>query len=99
MVISFAGSEGAVPRPVEDACNVLSRQSEASPDKWKKIIRNGLINDTRVRIASMVGADPEDLVFIPSSSHSIDTVLHNFEWTSDDVILHSAFQAFIYYRI
>ena len=46
----------------------------------------------------MVGADPEDLVFLPSSSHSIDMVLNNFEWASDDVILHCAFQAFIYYR-
>lgn len=57
------------------------------------------MNDTRLRIAAMVGADPEDLVFLPSSSHSIDMVLNNFEWASDDVILHCAFQAFIYYRI
>ena len=94
----FSGSEGALPIPVQLACNALERQAEESPDKWKKVIREPLTEATRQRLAPLLGASPDELVFVTTTSHSIDMVLSNFEWCSEDTIVyrglstHPAFQ-------
>ncbi|KAJ2932368.1 hypothetical protein H1R20_g4686, partial [Candolleomyces eurysporus] len=82
------GSEGALPLPVQLACDALSRQAEESPDKWKKVIRGPLTEATRQRIAPLLGANPDELVFVTTTSHSIDMVLSNFEWSSEDTIVY-----------
>jgi selenocysteine lyase/cysteine desulfurase len=84
----FLGSEGALPLPVQLACDALARQAEESPDKWKKIIRGPLTEATRQRLAPLLGTSPDELVFVATTSHSIDMVLNNFEWTSEDTIVY-----------
>ncbi len=41
----------------------------------------------RVSIAGLVGAEDDEIVFVPNASTGINTVLRNFEWREGDVII------------
>lgn len=49
----------------------------------------GQLGSVRRRLASMVGAGPDEIVIVPSALHGVDTVLRNFEWNEGDVIIGS----------
>lgn len=86
----MAGSEGALPLHVQRACDALARRAEASPDKWKKLIRAPLAAATRRRVAPLLGegVSADELVFVTTTSHAIDMVLSSFDWGTGDVILY-----------
>ncbi|TFY71154.1 hypothetical protein EVG20_g1849 [Dentipellis fragilis] len=81
------GSYGSMPLPVSNACDTLSRKIESNPDKFMRTELAGLLRSARTRVAKFVGAEPDEVVFVPNASHGVNTVLRNFEWHEGDIII------------
>ena len=48
-----------------------------------------LLVTARERIAQLIGAETDECVIVPNSTHGIKTVLRNLEWSHDDIIVGS----------
>ncbi|KAF8194638.1 pyridoxal phosphate-dependent transferase [Pholiota molesta] len=80
------GSYGATPRPVIQAFSELSARVDANPDLFNRIEYKPLLDEARQRVASLVGAQRDEIVFVPNASTAVNTVLGNFEWEEGDII-------------
>ncbi|KAH0833199.1 pyridoxal phosphate-dependent transferase [Lanmaoa asiatica] len=60
---------------------------EANPDKFYRLYASERMGEARVRVAKMIGAEPEECVFVTNASMGITTILRNFEWHEEDIIL------------
>ena len=49
----------------------------------------GLLDNTRARVAKLIGAETDEVVFVPNATHGVNTVLRNFEWHEGDVLIDS----------
>jgi hypothetical protein len=72
------------------AGQAISAQIEANADKFHFKEYLPLLVAVRERIARFIGAQTEDCVLVPNTSHGIYTVLQNFEWNAGDVLVASA---------
>ncbi|KZT66481.1 PLP-dependent transferase [Daedalea quercina L-15889] len=81
------GALGSVPRPVARACEELAAQAEANPDRFMWFTYWPMLDDARAAVAALVGASPDECVFVPNVSHGVSTVLRNFEWRAGDFIV------------
>ena len=43
-----------------------------------------------MQVADLIGAAHGEVVFVPNTTHGINTILHNIEWREGDIILTSA---------
>lgn len=41
----------------------------------------------RETVAKLIGAELDEVVFVPNATHALNTVLRNFEWREGDVIV------------
>lgn len=89
IAISTLGSYGSLPLPVAEACEKWSRKIESNPDKFMRLDMASELGAVRRRLASMVGAGPDEIVIVPSALHGVNTVLRNFGWNEGDVIVGS----------
>jgi len=85
-----AGSYGSLPLPVKAACDDLTIRIEANPDLFFRRVYQRPLVQVRERIADLIGAEPDECVMVPNTSHGLNTVLHNFCWNEGDIILRSA---------
>ncbi|KAH9920624.1 pyridoxal phosphate-dependent transferase [Fomitopsis serialis] len=85
------GALGSVPRPVAQACERLSTQVEANPDRFMWFTYWPALDEVRASVAELIGARPDECVFVPNVSHGVSTVLRNFEWCEGDVVVISVF--------
>ncbi|KAA1467437.1 PLP-dependent transferase [Dentipellis sp. KUC8613] len=81
------GSYGSLPLPVSAACEAISRKIESNPDKFMRLELPDLLLTARTRVANLINADPDEVVFVPNASHGIHTVLWNFNWNKRDIIV------------
>ncbi|KAI0041920.1 PLP-dependent transferase [Auriscalpium vulgare] len=81
------GSYGSVPGPVVAASQVIAAGIEANPDKFMRLDAADKIPTARRRMEQLVGAGPDEVVFVPNASHGINTVLKNFVWNKEDIIV------------
>ena len=86
-----SGSYGAIPRPVIEACALLSTEIEANPEKFHRFTCLPRVQAVRERLAHLVGAQTDECVMVPSVSHGITTILRNFDWNPSDVLIASAY--------
>jgi len=84
------GSYGSLPLPVKASCDRLTAQIEANPDIFIRRHYQQLLNVVRERLATFIGAEVDECVLVPNTSHGLNTVLRNFEWNKGDVIIKSA---------
>jgi selenocysteine lyase/cysteine desulfurase len=80
-------SYGSLPTPVFDYCVQVGRDIEANPDRFIRFDLINILRGLRARIAPLLGADPDDVVFIENTSLGINTVLRNLEWHPQDIIV------------
>jgi selenocysteine lyase/cysteine desulfurase len=52
---------------------------ELNPDKFFRYDVFSLMNDLRVRFAAYVGADEDDLTFVPNASEGVNSVLRSLK--------------------
>lgn len=81
------GSFGACPKAVLEAQQRLREQLEHEPlrffgREWEK-----LLDDARRKLAGFVGADAEDLVFVPNATTGVNSVLRSLVFQAEDEIL------------
>jgi len=69
------GSFGACPRSVMDAQQALREEMEANPVAFLARGLDERLAAARAAIGAFVGADPDDLVFVPNATAGIATVL------------------------
>jgi isopenicillin-N epimerase len=81
------GSFGACPRAVLDVQAELRARLEREPVQFMLRELEGLLDETRAAVAPFVGADAEDLVFVPNATTGVNTVLRALEFRPGDEIL------------
>ncbi|KAA3611626.1 MAG: aminotransferase class V-fold PLP-dependent enzyme [Planctomycetota bacterium] len=81
------GSFGACPKEVLEYQQELRRRLEREPVRFfMRELEQGL-NQTRHRLAPFLGADPEDLAFVPNATTGVNAVLRSLPWQPGDQIL------------
>ncbi len=81
------GSFGACPRVVLEAQAAWRERMEAEPVAFLDRQLEGLLDAARAEVGAFVGADPEDLAFVPNATTGVDTVLRSLAFQPGDEIL------------
>ncbi|KAI1124233.1 aminotransferase family protein-like protein [Nemania abortiva] len=82
------GSFGAFPDTVRDYQRKVQGETEARPDTFIRFTYPKLLLQARQAVAPLLGAEAEEVVFVPNALTGINTVLRNLVFVEGDVILH-----------
>jgi isopenicillin-N epimerase len=81
------GSFGACPREVLDVQRAWRERMEAEPVRFLARELEGLLDEARASLGRFVGADPDDLAFVPNVTAGIATVLRSIRFDPGDEVL------------
>jgi isopenicillin-N epimerase len=81
------GSFGSCPGPVLELQRELRERLERQPITFLVRELEGLLDAARAALAAFVGADPEDLVFVPNATAGVNTVLRSLQFQPGDELL------------
>ena len=81
------GSFGACPLPVLEVQGALRRSMEADPVRFLDGELEGRLDEVRAELGRMVGADPDDLAFVPNATTGVNTVLRSLRFEPQQEIL------------
>jgi isopenicillin-N epimerase len=81
------GSFGACPRVVLEAQASILRQMEAEPVRFFLREYEPLLDAARRALALFVGAEEQDLVFVPNATAGVNTVLRSLDFSPGDELL------------
>ena len=81
------GSFGAVPRAVLAVAADLRAEMEANPVAFLDRHLEARLDAARACLAAFVGADPDDLAFVPNATHGVATVLRSLRFAPGDEIV------------
>jgi isopenicillin-N epimerase len=81
------GSFGACPRAVLEAQGRLRDRLEAEPVRFLSRELEGLLDGAREALGAFVGADPDDLAFVPNATTGVNTVLRWLDLGAGDELL------------
>ncbi|XZF63346.1 MAG: aminotransferase class V-fold PLP-dependent enzyme [Gloeotrichia echinulata DVL01] len=81
------GSYGACPKIVLAAQERLRSQLEQEPLRFFGREWEPLLDNARSKLATFVGANVEDLVFVPNATTGVNSVLRSLRFSPDDEIL------------
>ena len=81
------GSYGAAPRPVLAAQQAWRDRMEAEPVRFFSHELEPALDDARAALGAFVGADPDDLAFVPNATAAANTVLRSLQFEPGDELL------------
>jgi isopenicillin-N epimerase len=81
------GAFGACPKPVLEAQTELRARIEREPTQFFEFGLEPLLDEARGVLAAAVGADADDLAFVPNATHGVNTVLRSLSFSAGDEIL------------
>ncbi|WP_233610249.1 aminotransferase class V-fold PLP-dependent enzyme, partial [Corallococcus sp. AB049A] len=81
------GSFGACPKPVLQHQSELRARLEAEPVRFLARELEPLLNEARAALGAFVGANPDDLAFVPNATTGVNTVLRNLRFQPGDELL------------
>ena len=81
------GSYGACPLPVLEAQQRSRSQLERQPLRFLMRDYEELLDAARSQLAAFVGAQADELVFVPNATTGVNSVLRSLLFTSDDELL------------
>ncbi|MHC5596003.1 MAG: aminotransferase class V-fold PLP-dependent enzyme [Nostoc sp.] len=81
------GSFGACPKQVLEFQQRLRSQLEQEPIRFFGREWEPLLDDARSKLAVFVGADVQDLVFVPNATTGVNSVLRSLRFSPEDEIL------------
>jgi isopenicillin-N epimerase len=81
------GSFGACPRAVMDEQSRLRAEMERNPVRflWREI--EGRLDAARAELARFIGADAEELAFVPNATTAVNAVLRSLELAPGDELI------------
>jgi len=81
------GSFGACPRPVFERYQAWQRELEAQPVEFLGRRFAALMRSAREALGTFVGADPDDLVFVPNATTGLNAVARSLRLEPGDEVL------------
>jgi isopenicillin-N epimerase len=81
------GSFGACPLPVLERQQALRSQLESEPVRFFASELEPLLDEARQVLASFVGAELDNLAFVPNATTGVNTVLRSLHFHPDDELL------------
>jgi len=81
------GSFGACPRAVLDVQSELRARMEREPVLFLHREIEPRLDDARGRLAEFVGADPDDLAFVPNATTGVNTILASLDLCPGDELV------------
>jgi isopenicillin-N epimerase len=83
------GSFGACPRPVFDAYQRYQRELERQPVEFLALERRlpALLDESRLALASYVGASPDDLAFATNATSAVNALVRSLDLGPGDEVL------------
>jgi isopenicillin-N epimerase len=81
------GSFGACPRPVFEAWQRWQRELERNPVEFLGRRSAGLLHAARKRLAGALGAQADDLVFVPNATTGVNVVARSWPLEPDDEVI------------
>ncbi len=81
------GSFGACPRPVFERYQAWQRELESEPVEFLGRRCASLMRGAREGLAAFVGADPDDLVFVPNATTGLNAVARSLRLEPGDEVL------------
>jgi isopenicillin-N epimerase len=81
------GSFGACPRVVLEAQSAIRARMEAEPVRFFLVDAPRMLDAARETIAGLLGASPEDLVFVRNATQAVSTILRSIELSPGDQLL------------
>jgi isopenicillin-N epimerase len=81
------GSFGACPRPVLEAQSELRARLERQPLQFLARDLEPLLDEARGELAAFVGADADDLAFVPNATSGVNTIVRSLEFQPGDELL------------
>ena len=81
------GSFGACPKALLEAQRAWRERMEREPVRFFVHDLEGLLDETRAKLGAFVGADPDDLCFVPNTTAAVNTVFRSLPLAPGDEIL------------
>jgi isopenicillin-N epimerase len=81
------GSFGACPIPILEYQQQIRSQMETQPVRFFNRELEPLLDSARIKLGNFLGANPEDLAFIPNATTGVNTILRSLSFNSGDEIL------------
>ncbi len=81
------GSYGATPRPVLAAQDTWRQRMESEPVRFFSSELDPAMDVARQSLGTFVGADPNDLAFVPNATAGFNTVLRSLRFAPGDELL------------
>lgn len=81
------GSYGACPLPILEVQQRLREQLEREPLRFFMREYEGLLDGARSELAAFVGADAEELAFVPNATTGVNSVLRSLSFNPGDELL------------
>src|SRR5438309_10227407 len=81
------GSFGSCPRPVLEFQKELRTRLERQPVQFFVRDLEALMDEARGKLARFLGAEAEDLVFVPNATAGVNTVLRSLRFKPGDELL------------
>ncbi|KAI1141571.1 aminotransferase family protein-like protein [Hypoxylon sp. FL0543] len=82
------GSFGAYPSCVREYQRRLQEDTEAKPDTFIRFIYPKLLQEAREAVAPLLGAETDEVVFVPNALTAVNVVLRNLAYHDGDIILY-----------
>ncbi|KAI1455056.1 aminotransferase family protein-like protein [Annulohypoxylon moriforme] len=82
------GSFGAFPSCVRDYQRRLQCETEARPDTFIRFTYPKFLREARDVVAPLLGAETDEVVFVPNALTAVNTVLRNLTYQDGDVVLY-----------
>ncbi len=81
------GSFGACPIPILEYQQQIRAKIEQQPVRFFRLELEELLDSARIKLAHFLGANPDDLAFIPNATTGVNTILRSLPFNSGDEIL------------
>ena len=83
------GAWGAAPIPALDRQTELRTELESDPVDFMLHTFDARLADARKPVGELLGANPDDLVFVPNATTGVQTVLSSLPWQRGDRVVHT----------